>query len=96
MQDLAVLFRGNNPWRLLGGMGVTLKLSLVSVALSVALGLAVGALMTLKKNQTLDHACTLEESGIANLARYRARSIPAVGAQLKAEDSEEKQISILE
>ena len=48
MQDLAVLFRGNNLARLLGGLGVTLKLSLVSVALSVALGLAVGVLMTLK------------------------------------------------
>ena len=48
MRDLAVLFKGNNPARLLGGLGVTLKLSLISVALSVALGLVVGALMTLK------------------------------------------------
>ena len=48
MQDLAVLFKGNNLARLLGGLGVTLKLSLLSVALSVALGLIVGALMTLK------------------------------------------------
>ena len=37
MQDLAVLFKGNNLARLLGGLGVTLKLSLLSVALSVAL-----------------------------------------------------------
>ena len=48
MQDLAVLFKGNNPMRILGGLGVTLELSLISVALSVALGLVVGALMTLK------------------------------------------------
>lgn len=48
MRDLAVLFKGNNPARLLGGLGVTLKLSLVSVALSVALGLLLGVLMTLK------------------------------------------------
>lgn len=48
MRDLAVLFRGNNPSRLLGGLGVTLGLSLVSVALSVALGLVVGVLMTRK------------------------------------------------
>ena len=48
MRDLAVLFKGNNPARLLGGLGVTLKLSLLSVALSVALGLAVGVLMTRK------------------------------------------------
>ena len=31
MRDLAVLFKGNNPARLLGGLGVTLKLSLISV-----------------------------------------------------------------
>jgi len=48
MRDLAVLFKGNNPARLLGGLGVTLELSLVSVILSVALGLLVGVLMTLK------------------------------------------------
>ena len=48
MRDLAVLFKGNNLQRMLGGLGVTLELSLVSVALSVALGLVVGALMTLK------------------------------------------------
>ena len=48
MRDLAVLFKGNNPARLLGGLGVTLKLSLISVALSIALGLVVGVLMTLK------------------------------------------------
>ena len=35
MRDLAVLFKGNNPARLLGGLGVTLKLSLISVALRV-------------------------------------------------------------
>ena len=35
-------------------------------------------------------------TGIANLARYRARSLPAVGALLKAEDSDEKQISLMD
>ncbi|MBR6219808.1 MAG: amino acid ABC transporter permease [Clostridia bacterium] len=48
MRDLAVLFKGNNLQRLLGGLGVTLELSLVSVALSIALGLLAGVLMTLK------------------------------------------------
>lgn len=43
-----MLFKGNNPARLMGGLGVTLGLSLVSVALSVALGLVVGVLMTRK------------------------------------------------
>ena len=54
------------------------------------------ALLTLKKNKTLDYACTLEASGITNLARYRGRSIPAAGALVRTEDSEEKQMSILE
>lgn len=48
MRDLAVLFKGNNFQRLMGGLGVTLRLSLISVALSVALGLIVGVLMTQK------------------------------------------------
>ena len=48
MRDLAVLFKGNNLQRLLGGLGVTMELSLVSVALSIALGLLAGVLMTLK------------------------------------------------
>ena len=47
MRDLAVLFKGNNLQRLLGGLGVTLELSLVSVALSIVLGLLAGVLMTL-------------------------------------------------
>ena len=53
-------------------------------------------LLTLKKNRTLDYACTLEESGITNLARYRGRSIPATGALLKEDDTNDKQMSILE
>ncbi len=48
MRDLAVLFKGNNLQRLLGGLGVTLELSLASVALSIVLGLLAGVLMTLK------------------------------------------------
>jgi len=54
------------------------------------------AVMTLKKKFTLDYACAAEGTGIANLARYRARSLPAVGALLKAEDSDEKQISLMD
>ena len=54
------------------------------------------AVLTLKKKLTLDYACPAEATGIANLARYRARSLPAVGALLKAEDSDEKQISLMD
>ena len=54
------------------------------------------AVLTLKKKFTLDYACPAEATGIANLARYRARSLPAVGALLKAEDSDEKQISLMD
>ncbi|MBE7008836.1 MAG: topoisomerase IV [Ruminococcaceae bacterium] len=53
-------------------------------------------LLTLKKNKTLDYACTLEESGVTNLARYRGRSIPATGALLKSDDTEDKQMTILD
>ena len=54
------------------------------------------AVLTLKKKFTLDYACPAEATGIANLARYRARSLPAVGALLKVEDSDEKQISLMD
>lgn len=50
MQDMAisVLFKGRNLERLLGGLGVTLELSLASIVLSVALGLLLGIVMTFK------------------------------------------------
>ena len=46
---LEVLFKGNNMLRLLGGLGVALKISLLSVAISIPLGLFLGMLMTRKK-----------------------------------------------
>ncbi len=52
--------------------------------------------MTLKKKFTLDHVCSPEETGILNLQRYRGRTIPATGALLKEEDSDEKQMSMLD
>ena len=50
MQDLGirVLFMGNNFPRLLGGLWITLKISLLAVALSVVLGTLLGAVMTIK------------------------------------------------
>ena len=52
------------------------------------------AVMTLKKNAVLTHAALLGDTAIVNAARYRARSLPAAGALLRQEDSEEKQISL--
>ena len=49
------------------------------------------AVMSLKKKALLKDAVLLEESGIENQARYRVKSIPAAGAILKQEDSQEKQ-----
>ena len=43
-----VLFKGNNFIRLLGGLWVALRISLISVALSIFLGLILGMLMTMK------------------------------------------------
>ena len=50
MQDLGidVLFKGKNMARLLGGLWVALRISLISVALSIPLGILVGSFMTLK------------------------------------------------
>lgn len=50
MQDLGirVLFMGNNFLRLMGGLWITLKISLLAVALSMVLGILLGMVMTLK------------------------------------------------
>jgi polar amino acid transport system permease protein len=48
MQSLGidVIFKGTNFLRLLGGLWVAVRISLISVAISIALGLVVGVLMT--------------------------------------------------
>ena len=50
MLDLGidVLFKGNNMLRLLSGLWVAMKISLVSILISLPLGVLVGALMTVK------------------------------------------------
>ncbi len=53
------------------------------------------AVMNMKPRYHLERVCTLEESGITNLARYRVRSIPAAGALLREEDQGREQMSLL-
>ncbi len=48
MRGIEVLFLGNNMLRLLEGLWVTVRLALVSIGLSLILGSALGAAMTLK------------------------------------------------
>ena len=50
--------------------------------------------MTLKKSYTADHAALLSQTPLVNKARYRARSLPAAGALLKAEDQGDTQIRL--
>ena len=50
--------------------------------------------MTLKKANKVKQAKLLEDTPIVNRSRYRARSLPAAGALLKAEDQGDKQISL--
>ncbi len=52
--------------------------------------------MTLKPKYRLDTVLPVEETAIANRSRYRVRAVPAAGALLKEEDSEERQIGLLE
>ena len=54
------------------------------------------AVMNLKPKYRLEAVRPLEETGITNQSRYRMRSIPAAGALLRQEDSEEKQIGLLD
>ena len=54
------------------------------------------AVMTLKPKYRLDTVMPLEETSISNQSRYRVRAVPAAGALLKQEDSEEQQIGLLD
>ena len=54
------------------------------------------AVMNLKPKYHLDTVKALEETSIANQSRYRVRAVPAAGALLRQEDSEEKQMKLLD
>ena len=54
------------------------------------------AVMTLKPKYRLDTVMPVEQTSISNQSRYRMRSVPAAGALLKQEDSEEQQIGLLD
>ena len=51
--------------------------------------------MCIRDRYVLDTVRFPEETGITDLARYRGRSIPATGALLKTEDSDDKQLSLI-
>ncbi len=53
------------------------------------------AVMTMKPKYHLETVMLSEETAITNRTRYRVRAIPATGALVKAEDSEDQQISLL-
>jgi DNA gyrase subunit A len=52
--------------------------------------------MTMKPKYHLESARPLAQTAIQDPARYRARSLPVMGALLKPEDRGEKQLSLLE
>ena len=54
------------------------------------------AVMTLKPKYHLCDVRPVEETPIANHSRYRVRAIPAAGALLRQEDTEERQIGLLD
>ncbi|MBE5907724.1 MAG: amino acid ABC transporter permease [Lachnospiraceae bacterium] len=49
LMGIELLFKGQNFLRILGGLWVSVRISLISVAISIGLGLLVGALMTLRR-----------------------------------------------
>ena len=53
------------------------------------------AVMNMKPKFHLERVAAVGETGIVNHSRYRVRSVPAAGALLKAEDSDEKQMELL-
>ena len=53
------------------------------------------AVMTIKAKYHLERVVPVEETAIVNHSRYRTRNIPAAGALLRQEDTEEKQLELL-
>ena len=51
--------------------------------------------MNIKPKYRLERLADVAETGITNQSRYRTRTIPAAGALLRPEDSEEKQLELL-
>ena len=51
--------------------------------------------MNIKPKYHLERLANVADTGITNQARYRTRTIPAAGALLRPEDSEEKQLELL-
>ena len=56
MQGIEVLFMGNNFLRLLSGLWVTIRISLISIGFSLILGTLLGAVMT-SKNPVIKAIC---------------------------------------
>ena len=54
------------------------------------------AVMTLKPKYQLESVLPVEETAIANKSRYRVRAVPAAGALLRQEDTEEVQLGLLD
>ena len=54
------------------------------------------AVMHMKPKYHLETVKPLEETSIANQSRYRVRAVPAAGALLRQEDSEEQQLGLLD
>ena len=56
MQGISVLFTGNNFVRLLSGLWVTVRISLISIGFSLILGTLLGAVMT-SRNRVVKAIC---------------------------------------
>ena len=54
------------------------------------------AVMSLKPKYHLEAVRPLEETAIGNKSRYRVRAVPAAGALLRQEDTEEVQLGLLD
>ena len=74
------------------GRALVVNTALLTVK-STRTTIGVGAL-SLRKKALLQKMVLLSETSIHNLARYRSKSLPAAGAIVKDEDSEEKQLTL--
>ena len=50
--------------------------------------------LTPRRGRSLTRAVRLEESGLSNVSRYRAKTLPSAGAILRPEDAEQPQVTL--
>ena len=90
----ACLLQEDTQLALYASDGRTIIFSSAQLALKTTRSTQGVAVLSLKKKAVAVRMALLEDSGIQNISRYRAKTIPAAGSLLKPEDEGHEQITL--